>query len=642
LRLRQQKTEPITISASVPTKPPVELESHTPMSRNSLRTPLSASVLLGGDDEDADFFKTEEDDKDTVIDFGKSEEITEPKDPMDPAIIDLSGSEEEENGNPSPEILISPPNDDDPGCSTTTVASDIEGWIKESLQGVKDHPIASILGVLTAAQPAFNAFLNESHTNAKDFGQKVWDAMSFETKMLSIIELTASFLVNYPAGKKFIGDALEKLKTNTRDMFKSPSDFLDNFFSQLIGIDSGAGAAALTFSAFTWIAAGGVAIPSALGGLSFIITSASRYIGFKRAIQIISNLFNHYANVQRMAIDELKHLKLDNEVVLTAEELVYVGSDPQFADLFHSIREILQAAIDAEVDQIKTQKEADNEIKNKNLTAEDYENLFLKLVEAANTLDKLHLGNVSRIFNKKTAKENLAEYVDIVSKLSFGLTFGLPAAAIFMQEGFNAVNIISKLSFNYDLDTDALNVWYKRLIGLGSGIGSGTLYAVCAADFPKLAFVDLPTYLWQYPKHIASTVVLFAFNYFASYSMRNVTENILKEKNILGLLNEFNKELPYIVQLGGAFVNIRSKLMEYKINAKDPNNPQIEDIIRQNEDPNMRRISKLTADNCSIAMANSSFFGKVNLNKTQPISPDSTPLVNKEGESLNRSLYIRS
>ena len=116
----------------------------------------------------------------------------------------------------------------------------------------------------------------------------------------------------------------------------------------------------------------------------------------------------------------------------------------------------------------------------------------------------------------------------------------------------------------------------------------------------------------------------------------------VKEKNILGLLNEFNKELPYIVQLGGAFVNIRSKLMEYKINAKDPNNPQIEDIIRQNEDPNMRRISKLTADNCSIAMANSSFFGKVNLNKTQPISPDSTPLVNKEGESLNRSLYIRS
>lgn len=638
-----------TKSAAIPisrrTTRDLEFEDFTPDFRNC--NSISPSVLIPPERSVEDFNNGVEDfdnrDIGIYINNSKQSPINPPplnndEDENNSVFIDLSNQEEEpptahdtqsKEKNLLTEIIIdekqpsllknvSPQieniNPSEAASLGTIFIANIKDWLWEVWKGVKEHPAATILGASTAAQPAYNAFISEMHT--KTFEPAKWYALPPEMKALCLTELISSFLVNYPAGKKFIGDALGKLQDQTKDMCNSTLGFFDNIFSLVIGIDSGAGAAALTFNAFAWIATlsgvaiGGYAIPGVLAGLSFVISSTSRYLGFKWAIQIISNLFSHDANVQRQAIDQLKHLKLDENVILTAQHLASIGSDEKFANTAHSIREILQACVDKEAIKRKAEKDADEKIKNKNLNAEDYEYLFLTLVNAANELDKLHPNGIPSIFNKKTIKEYIAEYVNIASKLSFALTFGLPAGAIFTQEGFNAVAIVSKLVFDFDMNTNNLDVWYKRLIGLCSGIGSGVLYAVCSADFPKLFFVELPLYLWQHPQHIPAAILLVVINFFASYSMRNVTENIMQAENILGLLNEFKKELPYIVQLGSAFVNIRSKLMEYKIAAKDPNKPELEEVIKQNEDPNIRRISKPTVDLCYVAMNGSSFFAE--------------------------------
>jgi hypothetical protein len=453
----------------------------------------------------------------------------------------------------------------------------------------------------TSGQPAINALVNPSNVGPEKIGPEWWNTMTNRTKAESVINLIASFWVNYPTNKKFIQDAWAKLKENTKDMFKSPKQFIDNLFSIVLGLDSGLAAGALTLGAFTWIVWGGLALPSMISGLSFLIASTSRYIGLKRAFKILENLFSHEAKVQKQAIDALHHLQLEKQLSLSVKQLFQLDMENSaLANIERSIKDILQAFIDAEANKTLMSKDTLND--------QDYEDLFKKLVLALGTLESLHPDN---IYHEKCTSEYIAEYSGVLVRLGFAIAFGLSTGCIFLQKGYDAVNLISKLVSGNDLDQSDMHIWLKRAIGLPAGLGSGTLYAVSASEFPKLFFIALPTYLWNHPKHIVSALFLLTTNYFASSSMHSVASGVLnRENNILGILpeNPLKDILPYVVRTGSGFVNILSELKKYNEDIIDPNHPTLEELVHHFEDPNTHRIQPLTAADCSVALNRSSYF----------------------------------
>ncbi len=487
------------------------------------------------------------------------------------------------------------------------MASSAGTWLKESAVDKLTHPFSSIVGLAASLTTAVNAATNASHSDAKDISYTWFKHMPKSIRVESVISFISSLWVNYPANKKFIEDAWGKLKNDTKDFFKSPGHFFNNFFSFVVGLDSGAAAAILAISAFIWIVWGGLTIPSLFAGLGFVINSTSRYLGFKRTLRQIEINFNDDAKVQKQGNDEINHINQDERLNLSELDLLELGIlDSKLADAERSIMEILQAVTDAEAERKLASKPLNTD---KKLNDQDYEDLYKNLYLALNKLQELHPDNI--LFNKKNKREYIAEYVALIFRLAIALACLVSAGGIFMQKGWDAYSfVLKKITGN---DGEDYNIWLKRLIGLPAGMGSGSLYGVSAYEFFKLFFNDVPTYLWHHPIHFISLYFLLSVNYFASSSMQSIANNVLSHpNNILGALSEspIKEAVPYAARAGAFFVNSLSEFKRYQKNIADPNHPKVEELLKHFEDPNIHLINHTTAVEMSVALNKSSFFTK--------------------------------
>lgn len=522
------------------------------------------------------------------------------------------------------------------------------GSVKNTVTYTIKHPLSSLLGLGTSAQASISAFVNPSKIDPKDIDSKWWASMSGAMKAQSIISLVFSFGVNYPVNRKFIEDAWLKLKTNSKNTFKSVGDFVDNATSIFLGLNSGMAAAAITFEAFLWITTGGFFFPALFAALSFLNSSTSRYIGIKRVFNLLRNLFNSDARVQSESIDALKHLNRDyqlelDNVLQSVRSILQNLLDQKISELLearHHLDENDLAALTqirinelallakskstrvenlseidkSQVDRIVNEKTAEIMLTKCKLNDHDYDCLFKELITKAAELETLHPDNIDTLlFNEKQTYEYVADYANTVFKLIFALVFGLSAGSIFMQKYFDAINILSKFISGQDLNESNMNLWLKRLIGVPSGIASGLLYGASAGDFPKLFFINLPSYVYSHPKEIFSTILLLVANFYASSSMQNVARGVVnREDNILGLLSQgkMKEILPHLTHAGCGFVNILSELKKRSPSPAEPNHPTYEEIIHYFENPNDHPIEHETALACSISNSKLSFFPK--------------------------------
>jgi len=472
-------------------------------------------------------------------------------------------------------------------------------WCKDKVvdfvMEVIRNPISSFIGSAASAQSIASAFFSALKIDPEKFTPSVWMKASRIVKGEALLNLICTLLVNVPVNKKFTQDAAGKLKTESKDMFKSPSGFFNNFLSQYFGGYSGLANGAISFSVFLFFNYiwGGIAVPTTLGVLNFIITSASRYMGLKRAARMIENGFNHEANVQDQANDVFDHLKLEEKITLSEEVAEELDLSPALANAEHSLLEILQAIRNAEADRkLSTSTEG-------KLNDQDYEDLYKKLFLSLEKIQALH----PNLYNEKCASEYIKKYAGMLVRISFALVFGTSAGSIFMQKGFDGINLLA----NHSLDD--WNVWAKRAIGVSAGIGSGTLYGVSASEFPQLFFIDLPTYLYRHPEQTVSVGFLIAIHYFGGSAMQGVTNGVLnRPDNILGELSQgtMKEILPYLVRAGATKVNIIGKLKEYKEDIADP----FKELINHFKDPNLHRISPTTAAEISLARSKLSFYAK--------------------------------
>ena len=215
------------------------------------------------------------------------------------------------------------------------------------------------------------------------------------------------------------------------------------------------------------------------------------------------------------------------------------------------------------------------------------------------------------LYNEKQFAEYVADFAGTLTSVTFALIFGLSSGSIFMQKGYDGINILSKLISKTDLDASGMNIWSKIFMGLSSGIGSGTLYGVSASQFPKLFFVMLPTYLWHHPKHIATAALFVVANYFASSSMQNVTASVLaRENNIIPFLSSgfIGQAMPYVVRAGGGFVNCLGELKTFAEPTANSDHPTYDEVVRHFNNPDNHRIEPGTADSCAVELNKLSFF----------------------------------
>jgi len=163
-----------------------------------------------------------------------------------------------------------------------------------SITDIKNHPIYSLLAILTSAQPAISALMNESGKSPADLGAEWFYDMTPTQRALSIINMTCSFLVNYPVNQAFLMEAWPQVKENLRNTFKSPRDFLNTCYSMLLGGDSGIATGALTFDAFLFFLkiGGGYIVPTSVASFAAIISFASRLGGMQRAVKTIRNFMS--------------------------------------------------------------------------------------------------------------------------------------------------------------------------------------------------------------------------------------------------------------------------------------------------------------------------------------------------------------
>lgn len=517
--------------------------------------------------------------------------------------------------------------------------------VKDAAVHTITHPIATILGLGTSAQSVVSAVANASHTDPKDIDSKWWGSLATGTKVQSIITFIFSLYVNFPVNKKFIEDAWSKLKTNSKDTFKSFGDFIDNVSSIFLGLNSGMAAAAITLEAFIWITTGGILIPVILAALSFLMAGTSRYMGNKRVFSMLKTFFSHDAKMQKQSIDALKHLKMDlklqlNDTLQSIKDILQNLLNQQTNTILQAKRQLEEkdlAALEhmrekerlriaksksisvldlnsndkAEIENLISQKASEILIAKYRLTDDDYELLFKSLITKLAELEALHPKNLdTNLYNDKAIREYLVEYSGTLVKLGLAIACGVSSGAVYMQKGFDAVNIVSKYAGH---DLKDLDIWIKRLIGSSSGLASGLLYAASAADFPSLFFVTLPTYLYNHPKQICAALFLLVANYYASASMQSVSTGVVSRKDhILGMLAEgqMKEILPVAVRVGCGFVNIIAELKKYSPAPLNPEQPTVSEIVHHFEDPNHHRIQHDTALACSIANNKLSFFQK--------------------------------
>lgn len=443
-------------------------------------------------------------------------------------------------------------------------------WLKEGVKNAYQHPIASTIGLLTSTQFAINALVAPSHKTPGDIGKTWWDTMSTGKQALSVTNASSSLWVNFPLNTGFIKDARAKLTASTRDIFKSPLSFAENLTAISLGVGGAVAAGTLAFNSVLFLVPmigtiGGYTIAGSLGGLGFLVTSASRYVGVKRVFQLVKNMFSHSMKVQQNAVDALNHANMDDHVILDNIE--------------KSVKEHLSDLLAAEVKAKQNQQP---------LSEADYEDLFTALVAKLEALNNAHPDNKT-FFNEKTYGEYAKHYASILVNITFALGIGIPVGSVFMQKGYDGISMLAEKITH---QTPSWDLWIKLLAAAPSGFSSGMMYAAAGADFAKLFFIDAPLYLYNNPASIPLGIVALTTNYFGSSSLENVAETVVNRSD--GLLHFIygsehlststqdilKSMVTYAAKAGGFIVNINPSLRSFKNNFKDASNPTVDELIQ--------------------------------------------------------------
>lgn len=401
------------------------------------------------------------------------------------------------------------------------------------------HPFASVIGFLNAAPTALYALTGPSGASPEKIGSAWWYGMSVIKRIYSVSCGGASFAINGIMNAKFLVFTPKKVKSTVLKTFNSPSDFIVSTGSLVISLSSATGAAMLSYKSFTWLPYGEYTA-AILGAGAGLVLAITRYPSIADILKKPALLFKNRFRFQRKLADKLEHI--NHEHLATVEN--------ELSTIIAELREM-----HGEINPVTNQAA--------------YEEVLKRLTEKLDQLGEMH----PNLINATSNSEYVKYYTGVLFDTTMALTlFAAPTFITFTQNGYDAVNLISKYASKNTLDE--LNKGLKILIGLPCGIASAMFYFNSGLKLRDTA-VDVVSELYSNPKKIPAYLLLCATNGLASGSMFNVAHEIITKTNIFNLTDNAPGSTYRIAQgIGGVFVNTiitsREALLDHRENTVEP------------------------------------------------------------------------
>jgi hypothetical protein len=396
-----------------------------------------------------------------------------------------------------------------------------------------EHPVVSLLSVLTAAPSALNALAKDPSKISKEW----WDAMTPLLQAQAVLNAGASLSINTIMNAFFLPTAMEKLKRSLHDAKKSPGQFIIALVEFLLGLGGALAAGAIAYSAFSWLPMGQISA-SAPALINFIVTWASRYIGVKNVFTRIGNFFNEDVRIQLETADNLNRLNPKYQ--------------PLVDNILHNVMDKLTTPTNKTPINGKHHRIKDPS----NLTNEDYNAISSKFIKYLTQFAQSH----PKLVREKTTAEYAKENAGILLDLTFAsFIMGMPAFLTFMEKGWDGIFKIGEFAH---ADLSKLNVWLERLIGFVPGLASSLMYIDSGTKI-RTTLIELAYYLHENPEHIPAALLVLAANGLSGFSPKNLSEGIVNNPhNILDLQPGTPLSTTYIITnaIAGTVVNTNASV----------------------------------------------------------------------------------
>ena len=527
-----------------------------------------------------------------------------------------------------------------------------------------ENKFATFIAILASLTATVQAFANAYRTSTSKLSLSLIRSNSNSTLVNAIVSAYSALHVNVPFNLSFLLSGRKKIMTALKTMIKRIENFIGYGILLIFGLCAAAASAALTYATFLFLPI----IVSVIQGLqSFIMNWTSRLTGLITAYQTLSNVFRHSARARRDIIDAFNHLNSDaefemsladfeEEFGLTSTDLSIPGDEA--ADLpnrrvkrttgdilklvtekhvknklekkrealqkeLSKARDVTHAALDTEqVDPLKlnestkTLKEISAKLeKGVHLDDVDHERIFGELVKCLMKFDKLPQDPNHPLYKSRHWSEYALYYTHTMAQITLGVIGGGVTAAIFAQNGFNAINYVSQWTTGNNLSY--LDVWTKRGMGIASGIGPGTLYAISIALSLQHYATTLPLYFWRNKSEFAPLfclLVTLITQYFASNSPRSIARNaVIQPNNILGVLASpsMQNTTETIMQVAGGMTNFAPMLRSFAHHFNNKDKPTVAEIIGHFADVNGHKTDNYTNDLMIMAANQNCFFPRL-------------------------------
>ena len=581
---------------------------------------------------------------------------------------------------------------------------DVANQYRPFLNQLAENKFATFIAILASLTATVQAFANAYQTSTSKLSLDLIRSNSKNVLANAIVSAYSALHVNVPFNLSFLLAGRKKIMAALKTMIQKSSNFLGYGVLLLFALFAAAASAALTYATFLFLPIIVSIIQglqsflmnwtSRLTGLITAYQTLSNV--FKHSARARRDIIDAFNHVDMDAEFELTVDDFEKEFGLSPADLGLPrdeAADLPNRSVKRSTRFILDAVKDkhvkaklekkrealkkelAELPNVPSQaldisqidpkqsKESAKQLKEsakqlqesaKQLEATaakvkkgihlddiDHERIFGELVKCLTVLDSLPKDAAHPFYRSRHWTEYATYYGHTLTQIVTGVIGGGVTAAIFAQNGFNAINYISQWTTGNNLSN--LDVWVKRGMGFPAGIGPGTLYAISIALSLQHYVYTLPTFVWRHKSEFAPMfclLVTLVTQYFASNSPRSIARNaVILPGNILGVLSQpgMQNTTETIMQAAGGMTNFAPTLRTLVRHFENPDKPTVPEILNHFADPNGHKTDDHTNDICIIAANKLSFFPPVTAPKAGgPIKKKPHSVRNAEGDRLPR------